>query len=245
MDADHAADPDALSAAGVDLESLILAAPSNATEAWDIVRALSRCGALDLLVVASLNGVLALPGAGWGVGYLERRLTRLVGVLRGRRTAVLVTNQPLPPRWRRGEDGPEAREGSLWCLETVGGAPVARAAALRVALRPAGVRFTPYGDVACLRSEAWVIKHHGSPRGPGVPLEIGPGGPRRAAELVALAEACGCLAHTTLGLRAAGCVLGRTAERAAVALESDPVLAAALEAEIRAAWACAPFPPRG
>jgi hypothetical protein len=55
-------------------------------------------------------------------------------------------------------------------------------------------------------------------------------------ELVALADACGCLEHTPLGLCAVGCVLGRTAERAAAGLEADPDLAAALEAAVRAAW---------
>jgi len=118
----------------------------------------------------------------------------------------------------------------------VGGAAVARVAALRIALAPAGVRFTPYGDVASLCSTATAVRRHASPCAGAVALEIAPGGPRRAAELIALAEACGCVAHTPLGLLAAGAVLGRTAERAASALEADPTLAAALEADVRAVW---------
>lgn len=165
VDADQAADPDALLAVGVDLESLVLACPASAREAWDVLRTLSLCGALDLLVLCSLSGALSLPDAGWGVGYLERRLVRLTAVLRGRRTAVLVTNQSLPAPPGRGSD--PLTDGRV---ETVGGRPVAQAASLRIALRPRGVRYTAYGDVAALCSDAWVAKYYGHSLGAVFPL---------------------------------------------------------------------------
>ena len=232
VDADNAADPDALRATGVDLTRLLLAYPASAAAAWDVLGALARCGALDLLALTSLNGLLILPSAGWASGSLERRLARLAAALRGRRTALLMTNLPLP--LPQGVN--TAPLGSVSIRATVGGAAVVRVAALRIALAPAGVRFTPYGDVASLCSTATAVKRHGNPCGGAVALEVGPGGPRRAIELIALAEACGCVAHTPLGLLAAGTVLGRTAERAAAALEADPTLAAALEADVRAIW---------
>ena len=247
VDAEHTADPDALAAAGVDVEHLIVACPGSAAAAWDVVRMLSRCGALDL-IVTSLSGILALPGAGWGPGYLERRLIRLRAALRGRRTALVLLNQPLPLHWSNGGGEDQNRNMALdgqrpWSLDTVGGSPVAQAVALRIALRPASVHLTPDGAIAWVRSHAWVVKHHGSPRGPLMLLEIGPGGIRRAAELVLLAEACGCVRHTSLGLFAVGTILGRTADRAARALEADAALASTLEAEVRAAWSAAPFVP--
>jgi len=232
VDADNAADPDALRAAGVDLTCLLLAYPAGANAAWDVLGALARCGALDLLTLTSLNGLLILPGAGWASGSLERRLTRLATALRGRRTALLMTNLPLPL--------PEGTDAATLATAapraTVGGAAVARVAALRIALAPSGVRFTPYGDVASLCSTATAVRRHASPCAGAVALEIAPGGPRRAAELIALAEACGCVAHTPLGLLAGGAVLGRTADRAAATLEADPMLAATLEAAVRAVW---------
>jgi len=220
VDADNAADPDALRAAGVDLTCLLLAYPASAAAAWDVLGALARCGALDLLALTSLNGLLILPGAGWASGSLERRLARLATALRGRRTALLMTNLPLPL--------PEgaAALATTPLRATVGGTAVTRVAALRIALAPAGVRFTPYGDVASLCSTATAVRRHASPCAGSVALEIAPGGPRRAAELIALAEACGCVAHTPLGLLAGGVVLGRTAERAAATLEAD----------VRAVW---------
>jgi RecA/RadA recombinase len=237
VDADNAADPDALAAAGIDLAHLILSAPASAREAWDVLRVLCRCGALDLLLVTSLSGLLLLPGAGWGPRYLERRLDRLRAVLHGRRTALLVTNTPiaappvsrgtaLPPRW-----------------ETVGGRPLAQATAFRVALWPAGVRMTPYGDVGALAAHARVVKHHGQVVGPDLVLEITPLGPRRAAELIALGKACGCITHTRQGVTMPGRVLGRSAARAAAALEADPAATGALEVAVRAGWKGAPFRP--
>src|SRR5438128_1436078 len=83
-----AAAPDALAAAGVDLDALVLACPTTAREAWDVLVALGRCGALDLLVLASLPGVLALPRAGWSMPRLDRQLPRLATALRGRVTAL-------------------------------------------------------------------------------------------------------------------------------------------------------------
>jgi len=232
VDADNAADPDALRAAGVDLTCLLLAYPASAAAAWDVLGALARCGALDLLALTSLNGLLILPGAGWASGSLERRLTRLATALRGRRTALLMTKLPLPL--------PEGTDAATLATAapraTVGGAAVARVAALRIALAPSGVRFTPYGDVASLCSTATAVRRHASPCAGSVALEIASGGPRRAMELITLAEACGCVTHTPLGLLVAGAVLGRTAERAASALEADPTLAAALEAAVRAVW---------
>jgi recombination protein RecA len=242
VDADGCDDPDALEAAGVDLARLIVGYPATATEGWDIVRALARSGALDLLALTSLSGLLALPGSGWGPSYLERRMDRLLAALRGRRTALLATNLPVPRHWTEGVAGGTG-EAADWPLATVGGRPVAQAATLRIAFRPTGVRYTPAGDAVGMAVHAWVVKHHGAPRGPLLALEMRPGGPRRAAELVVLAEATGCLTHSRLGLTLPnGRVLGRSAERAACALEADASLAAELEVHVRQAWLAAPFP---
>ena len=226
VDADGAADPDALAAAGVDLDTLVLACPTTVREAWDVLAALSRCGALDLLVLASLPGMLALPRAGWSMPRLDRQLPRLVAAVRGRVTALLLTNLPLPPR--------PGATADTW--ETVGGPAIAQAAALRIALQPTGIRFTDYGDVAALRATARVVKHHGMALGPALPLDITPCGPHRAAELVALGRLVGCVAETALGLVMGEHILGRTVGRAVAALERDPALAALVEAQVRASW---------
>jgi recombination protein RecA len=91
VDPGNTADPDALVAAGVDLRSLTIASPSTAAQAWTILEVITRCGALDLILVLSLSSLLLLPGAATA-GRVEKRLARLWLASRGRRTAVLFTN---------------------------------------------------------------------------------------------------------------------------------------------------------
>ncbi len=231
VDAAGTADGDALTQVGLDLDDLALACPWNAAEAWEVLLALCRADALDL-VLASLPDLLALRGAGGGRYQSARVLNRLALTLRGHQTALLLTNRPalLCP-------DPEV---SAW--PTLGGAAIARAAALRLALWPAGVRLTPYGDIAALGAQVHVIRQRGRPLAAPVPLEIGDCGPRRAAELLALGRATGCLEQTRLGVAMAGHVLGRSEARAIDTLEADAALATELERRIRAAWTAHPSP---
>ncbi len=225
FDADGASDPDALAAAGVDLASLPLACPTTAQEAWPALVTLARSGALDLLLVTSLSGLLGLPGAG-DQRLLRVWLPRLRLALRGRRTALLVTNAPLARD--------DADRAGAW--DTVGGLVVAQAAALRIALYPTGPRFGPHGDVVGLGAMATVVKRHGLRRGPALALELTAGGTSHARELVTLGLLTGHITDTRLGLVAERIALGRTEIRAAATLAADPDLAAALEARIRRAW---------
>jgi recombination protein RecA len=224
LDADGGSDPDALSAVGVALDALLLACPTTAQEAWHVLLALARCGALDLLLVTSLSGLLTLPGArarrlGW-------MLPRLHLALRGRRTALLLTNTALA--------GWDSRAPQRW--ETVGGPVTAQAAALRVALRQVGLRYDPHGVVVGLRTTATLVKHHGLPHGPPVSLELTAQGTHHALEMVTMGLLTGCLRATGLGLALEGDLLGRSPLRAAATLEEDPALAEELAAQVRDAW---------
>lgn len=225
VDAAGTADGDALAEAGVNLDDLALACPWSSAEAWEVLLALCRSDALDL-VLAALPDVLALRGAGGGRYRPARVLNRLALALRGRETALLLTNRPVL-LWSEREPA--------W--PTIGGAGIARAAVLRLALQPAGVRVTAYGDVAALGAQARVVRRRGRPVESALPLEIAAGGPRRAAELLTLGRLAGCLEETVLGVAVAGQVLGRTEARAIRTLEADAALAGALEQRIRAAWA--------
>ncbi len=236
VDTDGGADPDALVAAGVDVSRLALVCPTTTAEAWGALVALARGGAPDLLVLMSWPGLLALPdagrgaGDGVGLGLLHRRLARLRIALHGRPTAALLVNRPVrglprdvpPHAWR-----------------TVGEEAVAQAATLRVALAPEGLRYSPHGDIAALRSRAMIVKHRGLPRTLHIPLSIAPDGALDgAAELVALGLMVSCLAETPLGLALGDVPLGRSPARAAQAIARDADLATELERRIRAAWPC-------
>src|SRR5947207_15779650 len=85
-------------------------------------------------------------------------------------------------------------------------------------LEDSAIRFTDYGDVAALRATARVVKHHGMATGPALPLDMTPGGPHRAAELVVLGRLMGCVAEMAFGLVMGERILGRTVGRAVAAL---------------------------
>ena len=65
VDAGDAADPAALAALGIDPERLLIVYPASAAQAWTVLRALCRTGALDLLT-ADYPALAALPGAEGG-----------------------------------------------------------------------------------------------------------------------------------------------------------------------------------
>jgi recombination protein RecA len=218
VDPANSADPDALVAAGVDLRSLTIASPSTAAQAWAILEVLTRCGALDLILVLSLSSLLLLPGAAIA-GRVEKRLARLWLASRGRRTAVLFTNTAFGAG-----------------RQTVGESAMAQQCVLRVLLEPQGVCLGPAGEILGLRTLTRVTKHHGRPWGPALPLLLGSSGPDHGWELLDLAKLTGQLTHTSLGYLALGIVLGRSEARAALTLREDAALASALEGDIRAAW---------
>jgi recombination protein RecA len=75
VDAGGTADPDALTAVGIDLTRLTLAYPSTAAQAQTVIEVLCRCGALDLLVIASVSSLLLLPAT--SVALCALRLSRM------------------------------------------------------------------------------------------------------------------------------------------------------------------------
>lgn len=229
LDAGTLSDPAALAAVGVDHRALLLAYPATAAEAWSVLDLLARSDTVDLMVT-SLVGLTNAPGA--SPPLLRQGLRRVAGALRGRATALVVVSVPWPPRLPSAGDAP--------LLTTAGGPTIAQLAALRVALEPTAPRLTPYGDVAALGARATVVKHHGLPRGPALPLETTERGVHRALELVDLGLRTGVVAESALGLALDGVVLGRTRLRAADALEAAPALAALAEEQIRARWSPAP-----
>lgn len=60
IDADQTLDPSRATRAGVDVHKLIYTRPENAFQALEITRTLTRSGALDLVVVDSVPGLLTL-----------------------------------------------------------------------------------------------------------------------------------------------------------------------------------------
>jgi recA bacterial DNA recombination protein len=220
VDTGDTADPDALTAAGIEVARLTLVYPATAAQAQAVVEVLCRCGALDLLLINSVSSLFLLPTLSLA-RRTDRLLARWQGALRARRTSVLLVNGPVAhDPWR-----------------TVGDPGLAQATTLRVAFLPRGIRVSAHGGVAELVTEARVIKHRGRPWEHAFELTVGLAGPDRGRELLSLARQYRCLTHSPLGLMVEEHLLGRSEDRAAMALNADVRLAAVVETRIRHAWA--------
>jgi recA bacterial DNA recombination protein len=219
VDAAGTADPEALTAAGIDLARLTLVYPATVAQAQAVIEVLCRCGALDLLVINSVSSLFLLPALSYTQGT-DRLLARWQGALRARRTSMLLVNDPVSSDpWR-----------------TVGDPGLAQATTLRVAYSARGIRCAAHDGVAELLTLARVIKHRGRPWEPVIELVVGATGPDRGRELCSLARQCGCFTKTPLGLAVDGVVLGRSEDRAARALNGDERLTSLLETQVRHAW---------
>lgn len=211
LDAAHSLDFDRLHHWGVAVLDLLVALPQSVTEALELARLLVLSGALDL-VVLDLPPHLALRSA------LDRGLRQLRPLLRGLPTAFVVVRDRV--------DTPALATAQVRLrLEPL--TQLVRPGPLAAQALPEGLRV----HVRIERGPLW------PPRDPPVPIELClREGVRVALERIDLGLALGVIRLHSLGLVFAETVLGRTRERAAVRLQSDPSLWSQLEEEIRVRW---------
>lgn len=102
VDAEHALDLGYAQSIGVKLNEVLLSQPSTGEQALEIVDALARSGAVDLIVVdsvaalipqAELEGSLREVPVGSQARLMSRALRKLVGVIATTSTTVLFLNQ--------------------------------------------------------------------------------------------------------------------------------------------------------
>ncbi|WP_448574517.1 recombinase A [Thermomicrobium sp.] len=211
LDAAHSVDFDRLHHWGVAVLDLLVALPQSVTEALELARLLLLSGALDLVV-------LDLPPHRALRPELDRGLRQLRPLLRGRPTVLVVV------RDRVDTSALVAAQVRLR-LEPL--AQLVRPGPLAAQALPEGLR----AHVRIERGPLW------PPRDPPVPIELcRREGVRVALERIDLGLALGVIHPHPLGLVFAETVLGRTRERAAARLQSDPSLWSQLEEEIRARW---------
>ena len=102
VDAEHALDPDYAGLIGVDLESLLIHQPDSAEQALDVVEALVRSNALDVVVVDSVaalvpreevEGEMGDQTIGLQARLMSRALRKLTASISKSRTTVIFINQ--------------------------------------------------------------------------------------------------------------------------------------------------------
>jgi recombination protein RecA len=102
IDAEHALDPVYAKAIGVDIDNLILAQPDTGEQALEIVDALVRSGAVDIIVIdsvaalvpkAEITGEMGDSHMGLQARLMSQALRKLTGVINKSKTSVIFINQ--------------------------------------------------------------------------------------------------------------------------------------------------------
>jgi len=102
VDAEHALDPAYAKKLGVDIDNLLISQPDYGEQALEIVEALVRSGAIDVLVVdsvaalvpkAELDGEMGDSHMGLQARLMSQALRKLTGTVSKSRTALIFINQ--------------------------------------------------------------------------------------------------------------------------------------------------------
>lgn len=102
IDAEHALDPVYAKHLGVDIDDLIVSQPDTGEQALEIVEALVRSGAIDIIVVdsvaalvpkAEIDGDMGDAHVGLQARLMSQALRKLAGVLNKSNTAIIFINQ--------------------------------------------------------------------------------------------------------------------------------------------------------
>lgn len=102
IDAEHALDPVYAKAIGVDVDNLIVSQPDTGEQALEIVDALVRSSAIDLIVIdsvaalvpkAEITGEMGDSHMGLQARLMSQALRKLTGIIRKSNTCVIFINQ--------------------------------------------------------------------------------------------------------------------------------------------------------
>ena len=102
VDAEHALDPVYAKNLGVDVDSLLVSQPDNGEQALEIVEALARSGALDVIIVdsvaalvsrAEIDGDMGDSNVGLQARLMSQALRKLAGVISKSNTIIIFINQ--------------------------------------------------------------------------------------------------------------------------------------------------------
>jgi recombination protein RecA len=102
IDAEHALDPQYAGKIGVDTDNLILSQPDTGEQALEIVDALVRSGAVDIIVIdsvaalvpkAEISGEMGDSHMGLQARLMSQALRKLTGVVKKSNTTVIFINQ--------------------------------------------------------------------------------------------------------------------------------------------------------
>ncbi|MGE5392761.1 MAG: recombinase RecA [Candidatus Saccharibacteria bacterium] len=102
VDAEHALDPERAKAVGVKVDKLLISQPDNGEQALDIVEALVRSNAVDIIVIdsvaaltprAEIDGEMGDSHMGLHARLMSQALRKLTGIISKSKSTVVFINQ--------------------------------------------------------------------------------------------------------------------------------------------------------
>jgi recombination protein RecA len=232
IDAEHALDPNYARAVGVNVEELLVSQPDSGEQALEIAETLVRSGAVDVIVIdsvaalvprAELEGEMGDAHVGLQARLMSQALRKLVGAINRSRCVVVFINQI---REKVGVmfGNPET---------TTGGRALKFYATVRMEIRRTE-NIKVGEDVRGMRARVKVVKNKVAPPFREAEVEIYYGrGISKAASLLDLATAHGLVQKVGTWFSYGELRLGQGRDNAREFLETNPELAAELEAKLR------------
>jgi recombination protein RecA len=236
IDAEHAVDPIYARNLGVDIDNLLVSQPDTGEEALEIMDALVRSGALDVIVLdsvaalvpkAEMEGEMGDAHVGIQARLMSQALRKLGGIISNANTVCIFINQireKIGVMFGNPETTPGGRALKFWSSVRL---EVRRVDTVKQGTEAVGTRV-----------RVKIVKNKVAPPFKQAEFDVTFGkGISRSGGILDLAVERGYVTKTGTWFTSGDIRLGQGRENAKTSLEQDPALMADLEARIRAAAA--------
>ena len=233
IDAEHALDPVYAQKLGVDIDELLISQPDTGEQALDIVDALVRSGAIDIIVVdsvaalvpkAEIDGEMGDSHVGLHARLMSQAMRKLTGVINKSQTVAIFINQ-IREKVGVTYGNPEV---------TTGGRALKFYSSVRMEVRK-GEKITQGSDVVGNRTKVKIVKNKIAPPFKTAEFDIMYGeGVSRLGTLIDMGVELEVVDKSGAWFSYEGTRLGQGKEKAKVTLEENPAMIDEIEAKIRA-----------
>lgn len=235
VDAEHALDPAYAASLGVDVDSLLVSQPDNGEQALEITEALTRSGAIDVVVVDSvaalvprseIEGSMGDSHVGLHARLMSQALRKLAGAISRSNTIVIFINQ-LREKVGVVYGNPEV---------TTGGRALKFYASMRIEVRKSEqIKSTATGgEIVGSRTKAKIVKNKVAPPFKEAEFDIMYGkGISHEGEILDIGVSYGIIQKSGAWFSYNDQRLGQGRDNVKIFFEQNPELTAEIEAKIR------------
>jgi recombination protein RecA len=232
IDAEHALDPVYAQKLGVDIDELLISQPDTGEQALDIVDALVRSGAIDIIVVdsvaalvpkAEIDGEMGDSHVGLHARLMSQAMRKLTGVINKSQTVAIFINQ-IREKVGVTYGNPEV---------TTGGRALKFYSSVRMEVRK-GEKITQGADVVGNRTKVKIVKNKIAPPFKTAEFDIMYGeGVSRLGTLIDMGVELDIVDKSGAWYSYEGNRLGQGKEKAKAALEENPAMVEEIERKVR------------